>query len=79
MFYFLHSEQRPTNYNYYKGLLFEDLLRIFLAKLGCEVELARKKHNSLEYDIEGAYKLDKRRVRGREWSSQPVTASPCVA
>lgn len=52
MFLFFHSSQDEKNRNYYKGLLFEKLLAKHLDRLGYSIEI-RKKHNSLEYDLEG--------------------------
>jgi hypothetical protein len=63
MFLFYHSEQTNSNKNHYKGQLFEKLLSIYLQKNGYEIEL-RKKHNSLEYDIEGIDKTTKLKIVG---------------
>jgi len=57
MFLFYHSSQDEKNISYYKGLLFEELLKAYLEQSGYNVEL-RKKHNSLEYDIEGKLKAN---------------------
>lgn len=51
MFIFYHRQQTEDNYNYYKGILFEHLLREYLVANGYEVDL-RRKRNSLEYDLE---------------------------
>ena len=50
MFLFFHSEQTEKNTSYYKGLLFEELLKEYLEGSGYDIEL-RKKESSLEYDI----------------------------
>ncbi|HBX3793664.1 TPA: hypothetical protein MHZ56_12565 [Klebsiella variicola] len=55
MFLFFHSEQTEKNTSYYKGLLFEELLKEYLEGSGYDIEL-RKKESSLEYDIEGLAK-----------------------
>lgn len=66
MFYFLHSAQAQdgSNESYYKGLLFEDLLRKYLGASGYAVTLSRVKHNSLEYDLEGSHEVDQHEVVG---------------
>jgi hypothetical protein len=63
VFYFYHSEQTQENASYFKGLLFERLLKRYLEELGFKIEL-RQKRNSLEYDLEGAAILDGRRLFG---------------
>lgn len=63
MFIFYHSKQTSDNKSYYKGTLFEQLLKEYLEKLGYKVEL-RKKQNSLEYDIEGTSSVTKRKIIG---------------
>ena len=63
MFLFYHSEQNENNSSYYKGILFESLLNEYLKNLGYSVEL-RKKHNSLEYDIEGIDRATDRKIVG---------------
>src|SRR5208282_4180815 len=52
MFLFYHSDQKENSINYHKGILFESLLKNYLEASGYEVDI-RRKHNSLEYDIEG--------------------------
>ncbi len=52
MFLFFHKDQTDANSRYYKGLLFEGLLKTLFEKLGYKIDIRRKK-NSLEYDIEG--------------------------
>lgn len=63
MFFFYHPSQTAENANYYKGLLFESVLRRYLTALGFKVEL-RQKHHSLEYDLDGTAELDGRRLIG---------------
>lgn len=63
MFLFYHSSQDEKNISYYKGLLFEELLKAYLEQSGYKVEL-RKKHNSLEYDIEGKLKATNQTIIG---------------
>lgn len=79
MFYFLHSAQDQSNYRYYKGVLFEELLRTFLSRNGYDVALHRKKHNSLEYDIEGTHRLDKRMVSGEAKAHDDTIGGEVVA
>jgi hypothetical protein len=64
MFYFFSTEQDHTNSAHYRGLLFEDLLRQFLRASAFEVEVSRRKQNSLEYDIHGVHTVDGRGVIG---------------
>lgn len=52
MFLFYHKDQTEANYKYYKGILFEKLLAYYLTANGYKVDI-RRKHNSLEYDLEG--------------------------
>lgn len=63
MFVFYHSKQNTENKSFYKGTLFEQLLKEYLEKLGYKVEL-RKKQNSLEYDIEGTSSVTRRKIIG---------------
>lgn len=63
MFIFYHSKQKNDNKNYYKGILFEQLLKEYLENLGYKVEL-RRKQNSLEYDLEGTSSVTKRKIIG---------------
>ncbi len=63
MFLFYHSEQTPKNATYYKGVLFELLLKRYLSAAGYDIDL-RQKHNSLEYDLEGRHTVDQRKVIG---------------
>ena len=63
MFLFYHSEQNAENVSFHKGKLFEQLLKIYLEKLGYEVEL-RQRRNSLEYDLSGQARLGKNALIG---------------
>lgn len=63
MFVFYHTKQKNDNKSYYKGILFEQLLKEYLEKLGYKVEL-RRKQNSLEYDIAGSSSITKRKIIG---------------
>ncbi len=63
MFLFYHSKQTEENKSFYKGLLFESLLKKYLQASGFNVEL-RKKKNSLEYDIEGVNVTTQQQVIG---------------
>ncbi len=63
MFLFFDHKQNEKNANYYKGILFENLLAEFLRKNGYVVEI-RQKHNSLEYDLEGNDKTTGFRIIG---------------
>lgn len=56
MFLFYHAEQNSENATYYKGKLFEQLLKLYLEQLGYDVQL-RQKRNSLEYDLTGKARL----------------------
>ena len=63
MFLFYSSKQTDENRSYYKGVLFEELLRRYLDSSGYDVEI-RRKHNSLEYDIEGTDRASGMRIIG---------------
>lgn len=63
MFLFYHTLQNGENDNYYKGILFEELLKLYLMRSGYDIEL-RKKHNSLEYDLEGTLRTTKQKLIG---------------
>jgi hypothetical protein len=63
MFLFFHSEQTEKNTSYYKGLLFEELLKEYLESSGYNIEL-RKKESSLEYDIEGYSRATGQKIIG---------------
>jgi Restriction endonuclease len=54
--FFYHPDQTVDNQNYFKGKLFEQVLKGYLEKLGYDVEL-RQKRNSLEYDLSGRARL----------------------
>lgn len=79
MFLFYHPEQNEKNKDYYKGVLFEKVLREYLECSGYNVEL-RKKHNSLEYDIEGTSKTIGQKIVGeakahsKSMSGQSISA-----
>jgi hypothetical protein len=79
MFLFSHSKQEEKNKNYYKGILFEELLQVYLKKSGYDVEL-RKKHSSLEYDLEGVSPFTTQKIVGeakahnKNMSGQDVAA-----
>jgi hypothetical protein len=64
MFYFFSTEQDHQNGAHYRGLLFEDLLRQFLGASAYDVDVSRRKQNSLEYDIHGIHRVDRRSVIG---------------
>ena len=42
MFIFYHTKQKEDNKNYHKGVLFEQLLKEYLEKLGYKIELRKK-------------------------------------
>ncbi|WP_348680859.1 restriction endonuclease, partial [Alteromonas mediterranea] len=79
MFLFYHRAQDSTNINFYKGGLFESLLKDYLEKVGYNIEL-RKKSSSLEYDIEGVAKATSQRIIGeakahsKSMSGQTISA-----
>lgn len=79
MFLFYHSEQSEENENFYKGVLFEELLQAYLKESGYTVEL-RKKHSGLEYDIEGSSRTTGQKIIGeakahsKSMSGQTVSA-----
>jgi hypothetical protein len=64
MIYFFSTAQDHSNASYYRGQLFEDLLRRYLSASGYDVEIQRRKTNSLEYDLHGSHKVDGRLVIG---------------
>jgi hypothetical protein len=79
MFLFYHESQEAKSVGYYKGVLFEKLLKRYLGALGYEVQL-RKKRNSLEYDIEGEARLDGRILIGEAKAhAAPVPAHDLTA
>ncbi len=64
MFLFYDTvNQNDKNANYYKGILFEKLLAEYLSKNGYSVQI-RSKHNSLEYDLDGADKTTNLNIVG---------------
>lgn len=63
MFIFYHREQNIQNASYHKGKLFEQLIQQYLQTMGYELTL-RRKHNSLEYDLDGVSRLDNRTLIG---------------
>lgn len=71
MFLYYHRKQNKKNESYYKGKLFEILLKRYLEASGFDVEL-RQKHNSLEYDIEGQDRTTKMKIVGE---AKALTAS----
>ncbi len=79
MFLFYHSEQTEKNTSYYKGILFEELLKSYLENSGYEVAL-RKKESSLEYDIEGVARatgqiiIGEAKAHSKSMSGQTIAA-----
>ncbi|TCD20492.1 hypothetical protein E0D86_13805 [Pseudomonas sp. IC_126] len=79
MFLFFHGLQTEENASFYKGTLFEKLLAAYLDQSGYNVEL-RKKHASLEYDIEGTSRATGQKIIGeakahsKSMSGQVVSA-----
>lgn len=79
MFLFYHSRQGEDNIPFFKGKLFEELLKEYLEKSGYEIEL-RKKYSSLEYDIEGTARATGQKIIGeakahsKSMSGQTVSA-----
>ena len=64
MFYFYSTEQTQQNASFHKGVLFEDLLRKYLRSAGYTVDIGRRKESSLEYDLHGHHKVDRRPIIG---------------
>ena len=62
MFLFYHTQQDQKNISHYKGILFEQFLKKLLEKLGYNNISLRRKHNSLEYDIEGTHSIHNRQT-----------------
>ena len=77
MFLFYHSEQNEKSGSYYKGLLFEALLDNYLTNLGYSVEL-RRKHNSLEYDLEGSNIATDRKIVGEAKAINKNVSGPVL-
>lgn len=78
MFLFFHSEQTEKNTNYYKGLLFEELLKEYLEGSGYDIEL-RKKESSLEYDIEGFARATGQKIIGEAKAHSKSMSGQTVA
>jgi hypothetical protein len=78
MFLFYHSDQDEKNSSFYKGTLFEELLKAYLEKSGYQVEL-RKKHSSLEYDIEGTARATGHRIIGEAKAHSKSMSGQTVA
>jgi hypothetical protein len=64
MIYFYSTEQDASNASFYRGTLFEDLLRSYLRRSGYEVDVSRRKTASLEYDLHGRHTVDNRPLIG---------------
>lgn len=64
MIYLYSTEQTSANSSFYKGLLFEELLRLYLRAAGYEVDVQRRKTASLEYDLHGQHCVDHRPLIG---------------
>lgn len=78
MFLFFHSKQDEKNSSFYKGILFEELLKTYLEKSGYEVEL-RKKQSSLEYDIEGTARATGQKIIGEAKAHSKSMSGQTVA
>lgn len=79
MFAFLHTDQTPSNASYYKGLLFEELLRSYLHATGYDVSLKRTKRNSLEYDIDGVHRVNRQAVVGEAKAHEAAISAQMLA
>lgn len=79
MFYFFSTSQTPSNQRHHKGLLFEDLLRRFLDIAGYSCVLHRTKFNSLEYDVIGEHRVDRRKVVGEAKAHDDTITSEVVS
>jgi hypothetical protein len=79
VFYFYSTSQKPENASYYRGLLFEDLLRTYLQAAGYKVDISRRKEHSLEYDIHGVHSIDQRKVIGEAKAHADPIAGKDVA
>lgn len=79
MFLFFHTEQTTANVSFYKGRLFEDLLRRHLSASGFEVELRAQKNNSLEYDISGHHRDDNRPIVGEAKAHEGTISGETVS
>ena len=78
MFLFFHSKQDEKNSSFYKGILFEELLKTYLEKSGYEIEL-RKKQSSLEYDIEGTARATGQKIIGEAKAHSKSMSGQTVA
>lgn len=78
MFLFYHSDQNESNSSYYKGVLFEELLKDYLTGSGYRVEL-RKKQSSLEYDIEGEARATGQKIVGEAKAHSKSMSGQSVA
>lgn len=78
MFLFYHCKQDEGNSSFYKGTLFEELLKAYLEKSGYLVEL-RKKHSSLEYDIEGTARATGQKIIGEAKAHSKSMSGQTVA
>lgn len=78
MFLFFHSKQNEKNTSYYKGVLFEELLKEYLEGSGYQVEL-RKKESSLEYDIEGTARATGQKIIGEAKAHSKSMSGQTVA
>lgn len=78
MFLFYHSDQSESNSSFYKGVLFEELLKDYLIKSGYVVEL-RKKQSSLEYDIEGTARATGQKIIGEAKAHSKSMSGQTVA
>ena len=78
MFIFYHRKQSDKNTSYYKGILFEALLKAYLDKNGYSITL-RQKHNSLEYDLDGKSNATGHRVVGEAKAHEKTINGQTVA
>lgn len=78
MFLFYHSLQSESNINFYKGVLFEELLKEYLVGSGYLVDL-RKKQSSLEYDIEGTARATGQKIIGEAKAHSKSMSGSSVA
>lgn len=78
MFLFYHSDQSESNSSFYKGVLFEELLKEYLTGSGYLVDL-RKKQHSLEYDIEGTARATGQKIVGEAKAHSKSMSGQSVA
>lgn len=64
MIYFYSTKQEASNASFCRGKLCEELLRKYLSASGFEVDIARRKASSLEYDLHGRHRVDGRSLIG---------------